>query len=365
MLRAALGAVLAAVVLTGCTTSTEEVSTFPGESWERVDPAEAGFDGNALDAIGQRLSRANTSCFLVSRRGKIVHETYAPGVDPDTPGATFSITKSVTSVLVGMAVDDGDLDLDDLAADYIPQWRGTPSEQVTVRHLLSNTSGRHWDDVTDYQKMVFGVGDKTALSIGLGQDAEPGAEWVYNNSAIQALQVVLKVATGVEPADYAQQRLFGPLGMDDTTWDRDVAGHTTMYAGINSTCRDLARFGHLVLRHGSWKNQQIVPADYVDEATARASSKLNTAYGLLWWINRKGRAVGAATALGGGEEAAKAGRLAPHAPANAIWALGAGRQLVGVLPSEAIVAVRLGTEPDDAQTATPDTLTRSILAAMR
>ena len=60
---------------------------------------------------------------------------------------------------------------------------------------------------------------------------------MYNNSAIQALQVVLKVATGVEPADYAQQRLFGPLGMDDTTWDRDVAGHTTMYAGINSTCR--------------------------------------------------------------------------------------------------------------------------------
>ena len=181
------------------------------------------------------------------------------------------MTKSFTSILFGIAVDQGKLSLDDKASKYITQWQGTPSENITVHDLLANVSGRHWDLATDYRKMAFGVPDKTTFAVGLKQDEPPGTKWEYNNSAIQTLQVVLKKATGVEPTDYAQQYIFDPLGMSNTTWEKDGAGNSQMFSGIVSTCLDMARFGLMMLRHGEWKGKQIVSADYVKEATTEVA----------------------------------------------------------------------------------------------
>jgi len=366
-IRRVAAAVAAALLLAACTGANgPEKRTNPESSgeWTHVRPGSAGFKPGALRALDRQMRAANSSCVAVIRDGKVAHESYFRGDDDETPRPAYSITKSFTSMLVGMAADQGDLSLDDKASKYITKWRGTPSEDVTIRDLLSNTSGRHWDATTDYREMALTVPDKTTFAIKLGQDEPPGKVWHYNNSAIQTLQKVLEKATGMEPADYGQKHLFDPLGMRQTRWETDEAGNSMTFSGIVTTCLDVARFGLLMLHDGEWNGRQIVPSDFVEEATGGASSRLNAAYGLLWWVNDKGPVLGAVTALGGGEQPA-ATRLAPHAPDDAFWAIGAFQQILAVVPSEDIVAVRMGGAPDDPGSVTPDTFTGDVVDALR
>ena len=361
-------ALAAAVLLAGCTgdgPNPKQTGPDPGEEWSHTRPGQAGFKPNALRAIDRRLQGSNSSCFAVIRDGKVVHDSYFRGADEESAGAAYSITKSFTSVLVGMAVDDGDLSLDDRASKYITEWKGTPSEDVTIRDLLSNTSGRHWDLNTDYRRMAFTEPDKTTFAVGLGQDAPPGKVWQYNNSAIQTLQVVLEKATGEEPAEFGEKRIFDAIDMNDSSWTTDDAGNSLTFSGINSTCLDLARFGQLMLNGGTWNGKRLISEDFVKDATGGASSDLNAAYGLLFWVNDKGPVLGAATALGGGQDEPAVNQLAPRAPDDTFWALGAGRQMIAVIPSEDIVAVRMGAAPQNPESVTPDTFTGDVVDALR
>lgn len=347
--------------------STHE--TVPGDDWVRTDAGAAGFDPEALGRVEQHLAAEASSCFVVTRDGELVHEAYFDGTDHLTMRPAFSITKSLTSVLVGIAADEGRLSLDDAAATYVPQWRGTPAEDVTIRDLLANTSGRYWDYRTDYEQMAVIAADKTAFSIGLAQDAAPGTVWHYNNAAIQTLEAVLSAATGVSPAEYARTRLLDPLQMNHTSWASDAAGRTMVFSGVSASCLDLARFGVLMLRRGDWAGDRVVSAEFVDEATGRSSSRLNAAYGLLWWVNQPGIVLGALTATGSSSPDTSTappheGRLAPNVPADAFWALGLGKQIIAVIPSEGIVAVRMGAMPPGANAASPDRFTSDVLNAL-
>ncbi|MGH1563666.1 serine hydrolase domain-containing protein [Mumia sp. DW29H23] len=342
--------------------------TVPGADWERTDAGAAGFDAAALRALDRRLDRQGSSCFVVTRDGEVVHEAYFGGSDEEAMGAAFSVTKSFTSVLVGIAADEGLLDLDDRASDYIPAWKGTAAATITVRDLLANVSGRHWDFSTDYQQMAIAARDKTAYAIGLPQDARPGTVWRYNNAAIQTLDEVLTKATGTTPREYARTRLLEPLQMSRTYWGEDPSGNTTTFSGVNASCLDLARLGLLMLRGGSWGGDQVVSADYVAQAVGRSSSRLNAAYGLLWWVNRKGPVLGALAATGGNTADTGTGgvrRLAPGVPADAFWALGLGKQIVAVVPSEGLVAVRMGSAPQDPDALSPGDFTTDVLATLR
>jgi CubicO group peptidase (beta-lactamase class C family) len=336
-----------------------------GDEWTHVRPAKAGFRPWALKTLDWRLRKSNSSCFAVIRDGRVVQDSYWRGSSADKAGPVFSITKSFTSVLVGIAVDHGDLALGDRASKYIPEWRGTPSAKITIRDLLANTSGRHWDVTSDYERMVFSEPDKTAFAIGLGQDAPPGKVWVYNNSAIQTLQAVLKAATGTEPAAYGRKHIFEPLGMKHSSWATDEAGNSMTFSGVSTTCLDLARFGQMMLQHGRWNGKQIVSADYVEDATGGSSTKLNAAYGLLWWVNGRGPVLGAAAALDGAIEDLGGTRLARRAPKDTFWALGAGRQILTVIPSKSIVAVRLGVAPANPAQVTPNSFTGDLIRVLR
>jgi CubicO group peptidase (beta-lactamase class C family) len=319
---------------------------YPGTDWERADPTIAGMDPAALDQLAAASEAAGSTCAVVTRNGVVVDERYWGDATADTTRQAFSVTKSVTSLLVGIAQGQGHLSIGDAAADYIPEWAGTPASAVTIQNLLSNDSGRHWDFDTDYKQMAIAAADKTAFSIGLAQDHAPGTVWAYNNAAVQTLSAVLESATGQAPKDYAQQVLFDPIGMADTTMATDRAGNTTTFAGMESTCLDLARFGYLMLRGGSWNGQQIVPADYAAQATGQPSTALNAAYGLLWWINEQGPIVSPRIATDAAEGPTIAdGQLLPGAPTDIFWALGFQQQMVAVIPSEGIVAVRMGPKP--------------------
>ena len=346
------------------TTTTVVERRYPGDEWTTVDPADAGFDPAGLDRLAARAEAAGSDCLVVTRDGEVVDERYWQGVTADAPREAFSVTKSITSTLVGIAQDEGDLDVTGAAADHIPAWQGTDAAAVTIENLLSNDSGRHWDFGTDYRGMAINAADKTAFAIGLAQDDAPGEVWAYNNSAIQTLSAVLESATGESPVDFARTRLFEPLGMRHSELSTDAAGNALTYAGMKTTCLDLARFGYLMLRDGVWDGEPVVSSDYVEQATGTSSTPLNAAYGWLWWLNHQGPIGSPRLATTGAADAPIAdGQLAPGAPDDVFWALGFNNQIVTVIPSEGVVAVRMGARPPEGTPFTQVELTMGVLDA--
>lgn len=296
---------------------------------------------SALEGIAARAEAGRSNCLVVTRDGRLVDEWYWNGTDAHTAQEVFSATKSFTSVLAGIASDDGDLDVDQRASEWITEWVGTPSEDVTVEQLLDNTSGRYQSFESDYIEMAARAADKTAYAIGLDQQSEPGSTWVYNNAAIQTLEEVIGKATGRDVADYAQQRLFDPLGMADSSWARDRAGNPMTFMGVRSTCRDMARFGLLALDRGSWDGEQVVSEDWMQRSTGEPSQELNSAYGWLWWLNRPGTVLGAETASGDAGSG-EGEQLVAGAPEDMFFALGLGGQVIAVDPGTRTVVTRLG-----------------------
>lgn len=345
---------------TGSSTTTTEAAvavTYPAGAWERVDPEDEGFDPDALEAVAEHAGDAGSTCLVVTRRGRIVGEWYWQGTDTADTQEVFSVTKSITSTLVGIAVDDGDLALDTPAAEHIDEWQGTPSEEVTVENLLSNDSGREWSLALDYVQMPREA-DRTQFAIDLGQQYPPGEAWSYNNAAIQTLGRVLEGATGEEPHAYAEERLFAPTGMDATEMTRDPSGGTNMFFGLRSSCEDLARFGYLFLRDGEWDGTEVLSPEWVEAATGAPSQEHNAAYGFLWWLNHEGPIVGATQAVTPeAEPTEQVGQAIPGAPEDLFTAQGLGGQIVMVDPGSEVVAVRLAVGDGERPFGTTDLAT--------
>jgi len=307
---------------------------YPDPDWKTVDPASKQIDPAAMKAFADSVNSGASNCTLVLKDGEVVQEEYWNGTTKDTRQEIWSATKSITSTLVGIAQDEGKLKIDQRASDFITEWKGTPSESITIKNLLSNDSGRAWDFETDYYKMAAGAKDKSAFAAELGQQFAPGEHWEYNNSAIQTLETVIEKATGQDMEAYAKAKLFGPTGMG-TTITHDPSGNTLAFMGAQASCRDMARFGYLALHDGKWKDQQVVSSAWFDEAT-KTSQDLNVGYGYLWWVNGQGKLDS-----GMGVEA-REGRAWPDLPADAYAAIGLGSQIVLVVPSRNLVMVRLG-----------------------
>jgi CubicO group peptidase (beta-lactamase class C family) len=340
-----LSLVLTAGVAGASSSSTAHGAAVPGGAWETAKPAAVGLDAAKLDELATKAEAGKSHCFAVVRHGKLAVDRYFAGTGPQSAQNVFSMTKSVTSTLIGIAQDDGDLKISDPASKWISEWRGTPSANVTIRDLLSNDSGREWSLAIDYGQLIAAP-DRTAFAVGLTQASPPGTVWAYNNSAIQTLARVLQGATGQDPVDFAQKRLFGPLGMTHTKMSRDRSGTAQMFEGVDSTCQDMARFGLLMLHHGAWGKKQIVSSAWVADATGKSSQKLNAAYGYLWWVNRRGPIAGATAATSiaeANDPTTKRTHLVPGAPNDMFWALGLGNQVVQVDPGSDTVVVRLGT----------------------
>jgi len=315
---------------------------FPDDEWARAESAAAlGFDQAVLDEIAAQAEGAASNCLLVTRQGQIAGEWYWNDTDATSSQEVFSVTKSITSTLVGIADGDGDLDVDDKASEYIDAWAGTESADVTIRNLVSNDSGRQWAAAIDYGQLP-GQPDMDTFATGLGQDQPPGEVWAYNNAAIQTLDVVLREATGEDTHAFAAERLLDPIGMADSEMTTDASGNTKTFMGLSSTCEDLARFGYLFLRGGTWDGTEVVPEDWVDAAVGQPSQELNSAYGFLWWLNRPGPVAGAAQATGAAGEDQPESQMVAGAPDDMFFALGLGNQIVAVDPGSETVVVRLG-----------------------
>jgi len=286
---------------------------YPAGEWPVAQDG-AGMSAVGLEALRSYLEAKGTRAAVVIRGGRIAAEWYWEGADAATQFPCYSTTKSVASTAVGFLVDDGVLSLEESAARYVPEWREDARQEVTVRHLLTMTSG-----IRNASAELGDAEDRIALGTSQPLAAPPGTLFDYNNCACAAISVIVRGASGQEMADFLQERLYGPLGMTGL-WHERSAGKTVPYSGLRITARDAARFGYLFLRRGRWAGRQIVSGAWVDQACG-AGSAVNPDYGFLWWVNGRG--------------------FWPTLPRDAFSAQGMYGNNVTVFPSQDLVVVRL------------------------
>ena len=255
--------------------------------WQSADPASLGLNVKALGLHGDLCTKTGADACLVIYKGKLVQERYYRTYR--APIIAMSSTKSITGILVGMLIDDGRIkSLDEPVCTYVKEWCEGQKGKVTLRHLLAMTSGLP----RMASEGVGSVGDKNPFVINLPLAAEPGTAWNYSNEGVQLLSPILDKAAGEPIQEYARKRLFEPLGMKATRLHLDDRNHAWTYADMETTPREFARIGLLMLNKGVWQGKRIVSESWVEQMT-RPAQTLNPRYGLLWWLfdNPKGYAA--------------------------------------------------------------------------
>ncbi|MBX3277632.1 MAG: serine hydrolase [Acidobacteria bacterium] len=302
-----------------------------GRDWETRTPKDAGMDAAAIGEAVRYAAEHNSTGLVIVRGGRLVAEHYWREWTQETAQPIFSSSKSVTATLVGMAIEDGLVkSVDQSASAFVPAWKGSPKAAITLRHMLSMTSGIRVGPV----RAVADI-DAFEETAAWPLEHEPGAHWAYNTPVYRMLLRMLEHAANESINQYTQRRLAGPIGLQFSVWDCSPApDNKTNCAWYRSCLRDMAKFGLLILRGGRWEDKQLVSARFISESTS-TSQKLNEAYGYLWWLNGK-----SSFKLAGGQPGQ--GMLWPDCPADAVGALGAQDKKIYVVPSLDLVVARHG-----------------------
>ncbi len=266
--------------------------------WTTATPASHGIDAARLDAaVAHAGTLPRLLSLLVVRHGRLVSENYFNGNTAETLNDVRSITKSVMSTLVGIAIERGDLQLDGRIVDHLPEWSAelTGAErQITVRHLLTMTGGWTWNEsgTSAYNDWILS-GDHVGFLLRRPHGNTPGQSFIYDSPAVHLLGIVMANAVGRPLPSYADEHLFAPLGITNVRWESLSGGQVNGGAGIDLRPRDLARFGALWLQRGDVGNRRVLDARWISDATQpafawwRANPPLGDQnYGRLWWLSR-------------------------------------------------------------------------------
>jgi len=364
--------------------ATPTAPPWPTKGWPSSTPAAEGMNASPLDAFDRELAAGQygyVDSMLVIRHGRVVYEKsydhaadytrlfagkgapgiynyYDPGWHPyykDTKLHTMqSVSKSVTSALVGIAIADGKLPAVDakvmpLFADYrIPP--DPRRDAMTLADVLTMRTGIRWDEgSTDYTDprnncaVMEASDDWVRYVLEQPMAADPGSTFVYNSGATELLSYLLAKATGKPADEYARERLFAPLGIE-SYWKRTPKGLSDTEGGLYLTPRDLAKIGFLYLHDGVWDGRQILPEAWVRDST-RAAAKTNEppyGYGYQWWT------------------------ISPEKTdqPEAFLAWGYGGQLLIVVPKLDLIAVFTGWNIYDHPELEPKQALRRVLASV-
>jgi CubicO group peptidase (beta-lactamase class C family) len=278
----AFGALLLSTLGAPC---AAEVPIWPAAEWQTVPPEQEGMDSADLAGLVAFGKQIRLDSLLIARHGQIVLDaSYAP-YSAALPHVINSSTKAVTGSLIAILLKDGKLDsLDHPVLDFFNDREianlDDRKKAITIRHLLNMTSGLDWDE---------GLGGGKELSLqGLRHDTDwvqyildrpmahaPGETFYYNSGGSHLLSAIVTKLTGKSAADYANEVLFGPLGIAPPTWGHDPQGVSTGAFGLWLKPRDMARFGYLYLRGGRWGNRQLLPPDWI-ETVNHAATDMHT-----------------------------------------------------------------------------------------
>jgi len=246
--------------------------------------------------LQQELDELESIAFLMIKDGEIAYEHYWNGYDLNTISGSFSMAKSVVSLLVGIAIDEGKIKhITDPITTYLPPQFGNEFSHITIQHLLTMSSGLNWDEsysnpFSMTTEAYYGY-DLTSLMSTLKPESKAGIRFRYKSGDTQLLGIILQQATQMSLSEYASVKLWQPLGAEhDALWSTDnETGLEKAYCCINATARDFARIGQLVLQNGNWQNSQLIPENYLQKAQSACMLLDNDAenvtyYGYQWWL---------------------------------------------------------------------------------
>jgi CubicO group peptidase (beta-lactamase class C family) len=305
----------------------------PGLTWQRHAPADLALDAARLQQALDWATTHTSATVGVYRHGCLAGETRLDPLTSELPLDGWSMTKSVTSMVVGRAVTLGLFDIDRPLGALYPE--ADPAHAaLTPRHLLTMTAGLHVNWVRDLSPQP----DRVADALSLPFDHEPGTHWAYAQSTVTLLANAVERAVGEDLQDFAHEQLFSRIGIKrtDWIWERDRAGHTEGWAHLHMHSRAWARLGQLMLRAGAWNGTQLISRDYLRHALKPQPT--NKAYGFLFWRNGGGSYV--LSDVEGPDEGT--GPIIQSAPRDVFLMAGNGEQRTYVIPSRDMVIVRLG-----------------------
>ena len=295
------------------TTPSSPLPTEPidlSADWAVSSPEKEQIDPSQLEAaFSSGVAVAGLRSITVVRHGHLVAERYFAGARADSLYALRSVTKSVMSLLVGLAIHRGEIrdinqPLSELFKPPLPALDAAHGA-ITVGNLLTMTGGFQWDEesnVTEYNNWVLAP-DQVEYVLARPIVSTPGTTFNYNSAAVHLLSAVIQVNAGGTAA-FADTYLFGPLGIKNRDWEFDNRGIPNGGAGLYLRPRDIAKLGQLILQRGRSGSKEVVPGAWIDQSTQRhggVHDQLGAmgplGYGDLWWL---GDAAGHAIVLGWG-----------------------------------------------------------------
>jgi CubicO group peptidase (beta-lactamase class C family) len=272
---------------------------WPTGDWKASAPEQQGMDSAKLLIADEFIQNRLPDAFslLVVRNGYLVFEKYYSWGSPEKIAVVHSVTKSVTSALIGIALDKGYLDsVDQKLIDFFPEYASGDLDprikEINLKHILTMSAGFRWNDRGPVMRDWYTSEDWAKFTIQLPLVTMPGDKFNYNSSISHLLSIILAKSTKTSTLDFAKQNLFEPLGIQSGFWRQDPQGYQIGGFGLGFSARDLAKFGFLYLNNGYWNGQSIVPEQWVKQSTEQQIQAVRHpfygtfGYGYQWWVKQ-------------------------------------------------------------------------------
>ncbi|MBL8630936.1 MAG: serine hydrolase [Rhodospirillaceae bacterium] len=329
-------------------------------------PGTENITADALENAAAYAEQMKSLSLIVWRDGKIQLEKYWDGFGPNDRSETYSMAKSVVGLAVGLAVDSGAIrSIDESASNYLPEWRGTAKETITIRQLLNMTSAVHherFNYALNQSPWALGLrtflgGDIASAVLSSSIDGIPGAAFNYNSANTQILLTLVERATGQRYASLISEKLWQPIGAKDASvWLDRPNGTARAYSYFQARPQDWLRIGIMMANNGMYDGQQVISSAWL--AQMATPSERNPNYGLQLWLGSpvSGTRTYNANTLAGAKHSE------PYLADDVRFFDGGGGHRVYIVPSQHLVIVRTGSEnrPDWDDAALPNAILRGV-----
>lgn len=279
-------------------TSLASPTPQPTREWLHSTAEEQGLSSAVLAGMLETIAREkrNIHSILVIRHGVLVLEIYVHPFNGKTRHAVYSVTKSITSSLVGIAREEGLLnDVNTPVISFFPSVALDDPRKgdILIEHLLSMTSGIEWMEplysgLNDHWG-ILEADDPAAYFFNPSLLYEPGTVFNYNSGGSHMLSMIIQEITGIPAAEYAAQKLFSQLNISDYSWENDFTGHSKGGTGLELKPQDMAKIGQLYLDEGRWQDKKIISGEWIRQSTdVHSIPSEGMGYGYQWWIRQQG-----------------------------------------------------------------------------
>lgn len=274
---------------------------YPAAHWREASPQSQGLNEHKLDKFVQQLEAGQlqgpiTSFLMVKNGYLVINKTFGQ-YDGSQAHTLQSVTKSITSTLVGLAIQNGFIEnMEQKVLHFFPEYQdikylNTYKKEMNLHHALTMRTGQAWTGERHLGALNRFSGDKMKYVLDYKMETQAGKKWYYNSGIAILMGGLLQNATGQNTIDFAQTYLFDPLQITSADWKWSHKGIPHTGGGLFLSPTDLAKIGYLYLRNGKWKDQQLLPKWWVKQATSRhvphtqkieGISKIG--YGYMWWL---------------------------------------------------------------------------------